>query len=149
MRVFSQEEIDEAKSEVRAMFGDEVCEVSQVGSTYISGAGEDLDLVVRLRERGFKGWDLLDAIEGHGAILDQHGYISTGQDSGNEDDFATYRKGDVNLMVTYDVGFIAQFEQAAEVCKYVHGLLFKTHGHGLDKVHRIKIHRIIMNEEEA
>lgn len=147
MRTFSQMEVAGAIADVHTMFGDEVVEVIHVGSTYISRyGGDDLDFVVRLKESngGAIDWTL-DCTESAQSVLARCGYVSTGHDSGVEDQFNTYRKGDVNLIVTFDQKFANQFAQAAEVCKYLTVRL----GLVLTKAQRIKIHRIIMNGEDA
>lgn len=140
MKAFTQEQVEAAKQELRSVFGDRINDISHVGSTYISGSGNDLDIVVWVEpEYGKVGWGAADDCE----LLRNAGYHSTGHDSGEADDFMTFRKGDVNVMLTHDREFIVGFAQAAEVCKYVNAMLFREHGHGLEKVHRI------MNAESA
>lgn len=120
-------EIDEA-------FGVEsVEEIALVGTQFISGEGQDIDFVVlvdkamQARAPSDSGWLNTSGVSG----------------SGTEDLFETYRKGDVNLIVTEDAEFITQFKQAAEISKYVNSF------YKLDKSQRIKLHRIIMNGETA
>lgn len=108
-----------------------------VGSSYIAGRGKDLDLVLWVMDLDFnKARECVYAA----------GFEYTGQDSGTEDDFDTYQRGDVNLMLARTHEWAQEFATAAEVCKYLHntGALRID-----DKEGRIKIHRIIMNGEDA
>lgn len=112
-----------------------------VGTMYTHGEGNDFDYVVLVPDVS-KAWY-------HYEIA---GYKKTGADSGEEDDFYTFRKADVNIMLTADLDFFLNFGRAAEVTKYVNSLL--TGGHPLDrgqltKEERIRIHRIIMNGETS
>lgn len=103
-----------------------------VGSSYIQGEGQDLDLVM-LTPTGFGGPEVMSL-----------GYSWTGVDSGEEDEFKTYRKGHVNLITTDDPDFLEQFKRSAEVCRF----LYESYGLG-DKTLRIAIHRLIMNGENC
>lgn len=136
---FSQQYIDFAGAELTHLFPGRHALIVHVGSSYISGSGNDLDLVLLLDE--VEG--LQDFEEDHDvrALIDG-GYTPTGATSGKDDDFVTLRKGDVNVMLTYSHQFCGEFARAAEVCKYVTLL-----GCELSKESRIKIHRIIMNGE--
>lgn len=139
---FSPEQIADSKLGVVAAIGrDWVVEIAQVGSTYISGEGNDLDLVVLCSCVGRTSGEIL-------SDLAEHGYRDTGDSSGVDDEFITFRKADVNLMVTFDPSFMAEFQVACEVCKYVHKL-FGMGAAKMAKEDRIKIHRIIMNGEGA
>lgn len=142
--IFTPEQIAAAKLDVIACLGQRVViDIAHVGSTYISGEGSDLDLVVYIRAQVIRQSDAVFE-------LYEWGYIKTGHGSGEDDEFTTLRKGDVNLMVTSDRDFMVGFEQAAEVCKYVTQELAPFFPHGvLTKAQRIKIHRILMNGEEA
>ena len=120
--------------------------VSLVGSMYIHGEGKDYDYVVCVPGREVA----------REALVDDLGFTATGDGSGEDDEFWTFRKGEINVMLTEDTQFRSDFERAAEVCKYVAGLFPELEvdgtpfrGDGLTKAHRIKIHRIIMNGEEA
>lgn len=104
-----------------------------VGSMYIHGEGNDMDIVVLVR-------DNLEAMH----MLKLSGYQYTGQDSGEEDDFNTYRKGDVNVMTFSDPDLFRRFSDAAEICKQLAVWCVP-----LSKGMRIKIHRILMNKETA
>lgn len=107
-------------------------DVALVGTMYTHGEGNDYDYVV-----------LVPNVARAQADFNESGYRYTGAESGDEDEFHTFRKGDVNIMLTESLSFFTNFKVAAEVCKYVQKLT------PLDKAGRIAIHRIIMNEEEA
>jgi hypothetical protein len=107
-----------------------VREIAHVGSTYINSMqGNDIDIVARVSDSQ-EAW----------CNLKDDDWRDTGGGSGHEDDFNTYRKGDVNLMITESEEFITGFELAAEVCKALRLS---------EKWQRIAVHRVIMNEETA
>lgn len=132
---FDQHILDAAREELVQLFPG-ICptgDFAHVGSSYICGEGEDIDIVMYLP----KGTAWLVPVT-------SIGYQFTGRCSGEEDEFQTFRKGPINLMVTDSREFIRDFANAAEVCKYLH----KEYGFG-DKQTRIRIHRILMNGEDA
>jgi hypothetical protein len=124
-----------------AAFSDPAIQVELVGTQYTHGEGNDYDYVVLVSDRAVAQADLHDA-----------GFIITGQESGNEDDFTTLRRGAINVMLTEEDEFLREFKVAAEVCKYVQQQMLALDPSDiremqLNKVQRIKLHRIIMNGE--
>jgi len=103
---------------------------AHIGSTYIQGEGADLDILMYVP----------------GVIIGDVGlgYTCTGNPSGEEDDFSTWRNGDVNLIISHSLHFHLQFKRAAEVCRF----LYEQYGFG-DKTIRIAVHRAIMNDESV
>jgi hypothetical protein len=114
-------------------------DVSLVGTMYTHGEGNDYDYVVLVH-------DVVRAkVE-----LESAGYTQTGEDEYEDDEFTTFRKGVVNIMLTQNEEFFKQFKVAAEVTKYVQSILPDfAPGVALTREHHVKIHRIIMNWEEA
>lgn len=104
-----------------------------VGSLYIIGEGNDIDIIALVS----------DKTEARCAAR-VNGFRYTGEDSGEEDDFDTFRKGDINLMITENSEFHANFLQASEVCRF----LFEQCGIS-DRATRVAVHRIIMHEESV
>lgn len=127
--VFTPQQVAEAIADIESALGGYFIEAQQVGSSYILGKGQDLDIVVRVSS-------MLHAADKFRAA----DYIYTGADSGEEDDFYTLRKGDVNVMYTSHEDFIDNFVKAAEVCKAL-GLTTKWQ--------RVAVHRVLMNDEDA
>lgn len=121
-------------------------QVELVGTMFTHGEGNDYDYVV-----------FVPNANDDKAEFDDHGYKATDDPSGEEDQFATFRRDDVNIMLTEDPEFFKSFKMAAEVTKYVNGLLLSADPSdlrdgllaGLNKEQRIRIHRIIMNGEKA
>lgn len=107
---------------------------AHVGSSYITGDGADLDLVVLVKIKGSTEHDQLI----------KAGFRWTGRDEYDDDQFATFRQDHINVMLTDSREFFAKFQEAAEVCKFLH----QQYGFG-DKTTRIAIHRILMNEESV
>lgn len=124
---FSQAEID-ADEKVVAEIA-HAAQTAIVGSVYILGEGNDLDVLVRAEDAN----DAMDRLE-------TEGYRPTGNPSGEEDDFLTLRKGHINVIVTQSQEFFDNFLEAAEVCK----LLKLT-----SKQDRIAVHRVLMDGESA
>ena len=122
-------------------FVPELVHVTLVGTMFTHGEGNDYDYVVKVPDA-----------KGDSPVFDDAGFTTTGDPSGTEDDFITFRKGDINIMLTDSASFALDFKRAAEVCKYVQGLLTRDHPldrGSLTKEERIRIHRIIMNGEKA
>lgn len=126
-------------------FPTEDVDVALVGTMYTHGEGNDYDYVV-----------LVPNVARATVDFNESGYRYTGAESGDEDEFHTFRRGDVNIMLTDSLSFFTQFKVAAEVTKYTQRLLAEVQNHvddgfkcALSKEQRIKIHRIIMNEEEV
>jgi hypothetical protein len=119
-------------------------QVELVGTMYTHGEGDDFDYVVYIPG------DTADFLRAELALMAM-GYTATGKDSGDEDEFNTYRRGDVNIMLTNSPQFLADFLVAAEVVKYVVGMMCERTEVGerlpVTKEQRIKLHRLIMNGE--
>jgi hypothetical protein len=49
--------------------------------------------------------------------LIKQGYTYTGNDDYPEDDFRSYRKGVLNLIITPDINFFTRFKEATDVAK--------------------------------
>jgi hypothetical protein len=113
--------------------------VALVGTMYTHGEGHDYDYVVLVAGFNRAASDLQEA----GFVLNSPDGYEVGQ-------FASFRAGDVNVMLTEDEEFFDKFVAAAQVCKYVEGLLaarWPESPGSLDREQRVKIHRIIMNGE--
>lgn len=132
-KVFTETQVDDAVSDISAALNEMFDNCAHVGSSYIVGEGADLDLVVLVTPG-----DLDEAC----AKLEDHAYtFTTSKDcSGAEDEFRTFRKGDVNVMLSDDEKWYYAFKQAAEVCR---ALQLR------EKWQRIAVHRVIMNNEDA
>lgn len=126
---FSGLQITQAEGELVKALGPCYKTSDLVGSTYILGEGQDMDFAV-----------LVSCIADGMEALDLAGYKYTGGCSGEEDDFFTLRKGDVNVILTADEDFFDNFMSASEICK----ALQLT-----SKWQRVAVHRIIMNDEDA
>lgn len=127
-------------------YAPESVHVTLVGTMHTHGAGNDYDYLVQVPDAQDDTVNFAD-----------DGFTATGEPSGTEDDFITFRKGDINIMLTDSPSFALEFKRAAEVTKYVNGLLLSADPSdlrdgllaGLNKEQRIRIHRIIMNGEKA
>lgn len=104
-----------------------------VGSTYINGFGNDVDVLVRVcgREKA-----VLDLIHAGFAVEGNPGSYEPG-----DGEFESLRRGDTNALITEDAEFYEKWVRAAEVCKYVHGLLPQ----GINRDGRVHIHQLIMD----
>lgn len=110
---------------IAALLGVLRMDVHLVGSTYALGEGKDIDVVALVPDK-------VDAQE----VIEKAGYQHTGHDSGEEDNFTTFRKGDVNLMLTESKKFQDDFLTSTEVVKYLNLT---------NRDERVGVHRIIMN----
>lgn len=108
-----------------------VVDAALIGSQYIQGVGNDVDVLVLVYARN-------QAV----TVLEHAGYAIEGEPSsgGPGDEFESLRRGEVNVLVTEDRAFYEKWIRAAEVCKYVHG----RYGH-CHKDDRVKIHQLIMD----
>jgi hypothetical protein len=122
-------EIDFAMRDVDEALDFKSTRMCQVGSSYIVGAGMDLDIVVLV---GDKAPCIPD--------LTGNGYTYTSESEYDDDGFHCFRKGDVNVMLTDSVAWFEQFCTAAEVCR----LLRLT-----SKADRVAVHLVIMNDSNA
>ncbi len=103
-----------------------------VGSTYIYGHGEDLDLLVLVRTP--VGMSSLVNSWYHPDFK----YGGSGPKSG--DNWCSWKRGTLNLLLTDDEDLYDRWLMAAEVCRYLH----LAKGVVLTKPERIAIHDIIM-----
>lgn len=133
---FTDEQIDQYKDEVSKVLRESdspiiETEIDVVGSIAIVGEGLDLDLLV------YTAGSIPQAKE----LLLAAGYErSTGVSVTNPDapgKFASYRKDDVNVLLTDDEDYQIGFLRAVEVCRYL------KLGEPDDKAKRIILHRII------
>jgi hypothetical protein len=134
MKTFIASDVSAAVAAIQAALGDLFKRAEQVGSSYInsSGQGEDLDIVVLCADPG--------ATLPLKMRMEEAGYRATGGESGEDDEFTTLRKGDVNVMLTVDEDWWWNFVKSAEVCKALH-LRYKWE--------RVAVHRVLMNDEDA
>lgn len=107
-------------------------DVLPVGSMVINGAGNDYDYCLLLPSADVESL----------AHLVDFGFEQTTTEGYNEDKFTTFRKDEINLIVTSDEDLFRTFGRATRVCKFVAELLDKASGE-LDKPARCRIHDII------
>lgn len=99
-----------------------------VGSTYINGQGKDTDVLVS----GLTRAQVLAA-----------GYVADGEDQyATSGAFQSYRKGDVNLILSEDRDYFHRFIQAAELCR----VITRVTGHNISKDLRVAVHAFIRDE---
>lgn len=112
-----------------------------VGSAYMFGIGTDLDISLHVNPLRLDKDEVRTVLEAAGykytGNQDQYGGVS-------EDTFMTYRKGDVNVIYSDDAEFHYNMMNCSEVVKYLN-----TQGMKLNKEQRVKLFRIVMNEESA
>ena len=108
--------------------------IELVGSTYIYGQGNDIDILVLLDSNGV-GVDELRL----------PGWVYGGSTPKSGDGWCSWKQGDINLLVTEDQTYFNSWVTAAEVCKY----LFLKRGVVLDKPDRIAVHAIIMDDKDC
>lgn len=110
---------------------DEHLGLELVGSQYILGTGADTDML----------WHVTSKDEA-ALYLSEHGYhrdcAAAYDKEGTE--FYSFRKADINVIVTSDGGWFLDFLTAAKVCKY----LKLT-----DKEQRKGVHRIVRDGADA
>lgn len=103
-----------------------------VGSTYIQGEGSDIDCLflwekVDVQCIGFPGWD-------YGGSIGE----------GNESNWGSWKKGNINLLVTSSKESYNAWLTSAEVCRFLS--LRKI---GLTRDERVAIHNIVMDDSTA
>jgi len=108
--------------------------IGLVGSTYIYGGGNDIDILV-----------LLDSTGGSIEELRLPSWEYGGSTPKSGDKWCSWKQGDINLLVTEDQTYFNAWVTAAEVCKY----LFLKRGVVLDKPDRIAVHAIIMDDKDC
>jgi hypothetical protein len=108
--------------------------IELVGSTYIHGQGNDIDILV-----------LLDSTGGSVDELRLPGWVYGGSTPKSGDKWCSWKQGDINLLVTADQTYFNAWVTATEVCKY----LFLKRGIVLDKPERIAVHAIIMDDKDC
>lgn len=102
-----------------------------VGSTYINGQGKDTDVLVIGLTR--------EQVLGAGYEPDgEDGYDASGT-------FQSYRKGDVNLILSEDHDDFCRFIQAAELCR----VITRITGHKINKDLRVAVHTFIRDDESV
>lgn len=127
--IFDKQQYDAALAALSTALELDMEGAELVGTLYTLGEGNDMDICVLVR-------DVDDAV----VSLEEHGYEQTGRAGYADDEFTTFRKGHVNLLLSEDKEWFNKFLTAAEVCRYL-----KT----ADKTQRKAIHRIIMNDATA
>lgn len=105
--------------------------VNIVGSTYILGAGKDIDVLVLCENKH-------DTLNVSGVV--NSGWALETDEKYEGSEFFSIRKGDVNLLLTDDEEFFDGFAMAAEVCKYLKLA---------DRAQRVAVHRIIRDGFDA
>ena len=100
------------------------------GSTTINGEGNDLDIIILVG----RDIEAIEDIELHAegwALLGEESYQSCGM-------FKSYRKGDLNLIVTDDELYYENWKIARNVC------IWLARRHGLrDRSTRVMVHHIV------
>lgn len=122
--------VEEVKEDLKAR-GIVVFAGWMVGSTYICGAGEDLDVLVRVD-------DLNCAIE----LLPDYDREGEDGEYPEDDHWVSLRKDNLNLLLTDSHDLYMKWLTAAEVCKYLHQRQGTPYS---PKDERIAVHRIIMD----
>ena len=107
-----------------------------VGSMYIVGEGQDIDVLVLVQVLGNNDIQALE-IEGW-----EYGGSIPGEGCG--DNWISLKKKDINLLVTSDKEYYDKWITAAEVCKYL-----QDSGVILTKQQRVSVHSIIMDDSAA
>lgn len=107
-----------------------------VGSTYIMGQGKDIDMLFKVESLSEaseflrrKGWD-----------AESEAYELSNQQ------FMSFRAGNVNVLVTHDDEFFGGFLGAAEVCKYLRLRGYLDIG---QRDVRVAIHAIVRDYKSA
>ena len=108
--------------------------IELVGSTYIYGEGNDIDILI-----------LLDSTGGSIEELRLPGWEYGGSTPKSGDKWCSWKQGHINLLVTGDETYFNAWVTAAEVCKY----LFLKRSIVLDKPERIAVHAIIMDDKDC
>lgn len=126
--IYKEDHLTEALNEVRNALGWDF-DICPVGSVFINGEGADCDILVH--DENFKSQP----------YLIKSGFNRTNERYG-EEDFLTYRKGGINVIVIPDEEEYDQFINAAMFCKK---LVEKT-GEKMSKRMRVEIHEHYRNQ---
>lgn len=110
-----------------------------VGSTYINGEGNDIDIVVHVVAAPYSPGI-------HGICWSEVGLVYGGSEPNGCDDnwVSTKDACGYNIIFVTDPDYYAKWVTAAEVCRQL--CLWCV---PLDKAMRVKLHAIIMDEEDA
>lgn len=101
-----------------------------VGSTYILGAGKDVDWLF-----------LVDDLAEAAAFLLRKGWDCESEQYDALQKFMSFRgPGRANALVTADEDFYTGFKRAAEVCRFLHKAGVT---HVQSRAHRVRIHAIV------
>jgi hypothetical protein len=110
--------------------------IELVGSTYIHGQGNDIDILVLLDSAAPTCLSV--------ASLILPGWIYGGSTPKSGDGWCSWKQGDINLLVTADQTYFNAWVTAAEVCRYL-----ALRGVKLEKPDRIAVHAIIMDDKDC
>lgn len=138
---FTLEQINQHKDEVSKVLRESdsplfETEIDVVGSIAIAGEGSDLDLLVYTLGSLPRAKELLLAAGYERSMGVSHTHTAA------PEKFASYRKGDVNVLLTYDEEYQMGFLRAVEASKYIANKLLGD-PELLVKEARIILHRII------
>lgn len=109
-----------------------------VGSTYINGSGTDIDVLV-LVETHQKGVSANEWLIGK-----EFGWAYGGSEAMGNDQWASWKCGDTNLLVTSDPAYYSAWLTAAETCRALVLL-----GVPMTKQLRIAVHEVVMGGTSA
>ena len=101
-----------------------------VGSTYICGYGQDVDVLLQVSNIDCA----LDLLRGEGFEVDETA------EYGDRDEFVSAKNGPINALLVSSDAFYLKWLQAAEVCRAV----YLKQGF-IDKPTRVAIHQVIMD----
>jgi hypothetical protein len=96
-----------------------------VGSCYINGEGKDVDIIILPADAGRIT-----------QVLRELDFAEDDGEQYNNDNFASFKKGDVNILVAFSFDYYNSFIRACEVCRLI------SNG-ALPKAHRVAIHSIV------
>lgn len=108
-------------------------DVLPVGSMVINGEGNDYDYCLLLPST-----DVVSL-----AHLVDFGFEQTSTEGYDDAKFTTFRKDEINLIVTSDKDLFRTFGQATRVCRYI----VERRGVQMDKDARVRIHAIILHDK--
>ena len=111
-----------------------------VGSTYINGEGNDVDILVLTL-----GADI------HSKCWSDFNLVYGGSDPHGSDDSWASTKDAMghNIIFITDPAYFEKWVAAANACRYIQDLLDSNHYLPLGKAERVKMHRIIMDGDDA
>lgn len=130
-KAYERADFRRAEEALWDVLGDDKCQSAWVGSSAVLGKGNDLDVCLLSTER---------TIHDAAPLLEAAGYVLSQDDDYelDEDTFACFRKGDVNVMLTDNENWFYAFVEATKVCQT---LKIKK------KWKRIAVHRLLMDLE--